>query len=116
MPDDDKPRWVKRVPANDNSQKDPSVLDARLLGHMLDLLSATATRKHGIAAHILFDTLQLREPRISADFIRSALHDARLTGFIILRDKRLYIARGVSAEQVECVRTLIGIICQRGRK
>jgi hypothetical protein len=111
---DDSRVLLPPVPANDNAAYDMDPLDARLLGHVLELLHSN--REHGVAASIVFDALSLREPNVEPGCIREALRDARRSGFVVLRDKRLYLARAVSEAQVRCVRTLIAAVCARGRK
>ena len=102
-------------PANDNAITfDIDELDARLLSHTLILLDGA--REVGMSASVVFDILQLREPNAEPDCIRTALRDARRAGFIVLKNKRFYLARAVSQTQVMYLWELVRGLSLRGSK
>ena len=101
MSDDDETLILNR-PANDNASL--SKLDARLLGHALELLQAS--RDLGLVERDLYDALSALEREATGADINGAIMDARRAGFVVLRMGRLCLERRLTQEQLGLVRRL----------
>jgi hypothetical protein len=110
--EDDETLILNRAPANDNASL--SKLDARLLGHALELLQAS--RDLGLVERDLYDALAALEREAKGADINGAIMDARRAGFVVLRMGRLCLERRLTQEQLGLVRRLARELGARGSK
>lgn len=98
--DDDLDVLNPNQPANDNG-RDPNLraLDARLLGHLLELLDDK--RPYGLHKTLIFAALEHREPTATPRDIKGALCAAEVSGFIVDNSGRLSLSRFITSQQVK---------------
>ena len=111
MSDDDE-TYLSARPANDNASL--TALDARLLGHTLELLQGAEGL--GLVERELYDALSALERDATSSDINGAITDARQAGFVVLRMGRLCLERRLTQAQLRAVRRLARELGARGSK
>jgi len=104
--DDEHDTLILNRPANDNGAV--RKLDARLLGHALEILEAS--RELGLVERDLFDALSALERDATAEDINGSIHAARQSGYVVLRLGRLALERRVTKSQLRFVQRLIRVL------